>query len=112
MTASTPFDTGSVNGTGTVTVTLDPARVGPEQVQISVLDKTGKAESVPEVDASLALPAQQLGPIKVDLKTAGPGHYTASNVLVPMTGTWQVIVTVRTTDIDQSTVILNMNVGK
>ena len=112
VTASTPFDTGSVNGTGTVTVTLDPARVGPEQVQISVLDKTGKAESVPEVDASLALPAQQLGPIKVDLKTAGPGHYTASNVLVPMTGTWQVIVTVRTTDIDQSTVILNMNVGK
>lgn len=112
VTASTPFDTGSANGAGTLTVTLDPARVGSEQVQLSVLDKTGKPESVPEVDASLALPAQQLGPIKVDLKNAGPGHYTASDVLVPMTGTWQVVVTVRTTDIDQATVILNVNVGK
>ena len=112
VTASTPFDTGSANGAGTVTVTLDPARVGSDQVQVSVLDKTGKAEPVPEVDASLALPAQQLGPIKIDLKTAGPGHYSASDVLVPMTGTWQVVVTVRTTDIDQATVIVNVNVGK
>ncbi|MEZ0114810.1 copper transport protein [Catenulispora sp. EB89] len=112
VTISSPFNTGSANGTGTVDVTLDPARVGADQMQITVLDKTGKPESVPEVDASLALPAQQLGPIKITLQAAGPGHYTASNVLVPMSGAWQVLVTVRTTDIDQATVILNVAVGK
>ncbi|MEY9860985.1 copper transport protein [Catenulispora sp. GAS73] len=112
VTVSSPFDTGSANGTGTVDVALDPARVGADQLQITVLDKTGKPESVPEVDASLALPAQQLGPIKITLQAAGPGHHTASNVLVPMSGAWQVLVTVRTTDIDQATVILNVAVGK
>ena len=114
VTVSSPFDTGSANGTGTgtVDVTLDPARAGADQMQITVLDKTGKPESVPEVDASLALPAQQLGPIKIILQAAGPGHYTAGNVLVPMSGAWQVLVTVRTTDIDQATVILNVAVGK
>jgi copper transport protein len=112
LTISTPFDTGSANGTGTVTATLNPARVGTSDVQISVLDKTGQPESVPEVDASLALPAQQLGPIKIKLQAAGPGRYTASGVVVPMAGAWQVLVTVRTTDIDQATVILNATVSK
>ncbi|WP_194921854.1 copper resistance CopC/CopD family protein [Catenulispora rubra] len=112
VTVSSPFNTGSANGTGTVDVTLDPARVGADQMQITVLDKAGKPESVPEVDASLALPAQQLGPIKITLQAAGAGHYSASGVLVPMSGAWQVLVTVRTTDIDQATVILNVAVGK
>lgn len=114
VTVTTPFDTGAPNGTGTgtVTVTLDPARVGPDQLQISILDKAGNQEPVPEVDASLALPAQQLGPIAVKLQPAAPGHYTASNVLIPMPGAWQVLVTVRTTDIDQATVILNVTIGK
>ncbi|MEY9935343.1 copper transport protein [Catenulispora sp. GP43] len=112
VTVTSPFDTGSANGTGTVRATLDPARVGTAQVSIDILDKTGKPEQVPEVDASLALPAQQLGPIKIKLQPAGPGHYTASGVVVPMSGAWQVLVTVRTTDIDQATVILNTTVSK
>ena len=43
--------------------------------------------------------------MKLDL--AGPGHYIGSNVSIPLAGAWQVIVTVRTTDIDEATVILN-----
>ncbi|NUR29443.1 MAG: copper resistance protein CopC/CopD [Catenulispora sp.] len=109
---SSPFDTGSANGSGTVNVTLDPARVGQDQLHIYVLDKNGVQESVPEVTASLALPAQQLGPLPVKLDVAGPGHYTAANAVVPVAGQWQVLVTVRTTDIDQATVILNVDVSK
>ncbi|MFL6116072.1 MAG: copper resistance CopC/CopD family protein [Catenulispora sp.] len=110
--ASSPFDTGSANGTGTVNITLDPARVGPDQLHIYVLDKNGGQESVPEVTAALALPAQQLGPLPVKLDLAGPGHYTNPSTVLPVAGQWQVIVTVRTTDIDQATVILNVNVSK
>ncbi|MBS2546454.1 FixH family protein [Catenulispora sp. NL8] len=113
--ASAPFDTGSANGTGTVNVTLQPARVGQGQLTVDVLDKNGTPESVPEVDAALALPTQQLGPIPLKLRSAGPGQpgrYTAASAVVPMAGTWQVLVTVRTTDIDQSTVVLTVNVRK
>ncbi|MBW8803730.1 MAG: copper resistance protein CopC/CopD [Catenulisporales bacterium] len=110
--ATSPFDTGSANGTGTVNITLAPARVGPDELHIYVLDKNGVQESVPEVTASLALPAQQIGPLPVKLDLAGPGHYTSASTVVPVAGQWQVIVTVRTTDIDQATVILNVNVSK
>ncbi|GAA1957854.1 copper resistance CopC/CopD family protein [Catenulispora subtropica] len=109
---SSPFDTGSANGSGTVNVTLDPARVGQDQLHIYVLDKNGVQESVPEVTASLALPAQQLGPLPVKLDLAGPGHYTSADAVLPVAGKWQVLVTVRTTDIDQATVILNVDVSK
>jgi copper transport protein len=110
--ASSPFDTGSANGSGTVNITLDPARVGQDQLHIYVLDKNGTQESVPEVTASLALPAQQLGPLPVKLDLTGPGHYTGASAVVPVPGKWQVLVTVRTTDIDQATVILNIDVSK
>lgn len=110
--ASVPFDTGSANGTGTVNVALQPARVGQDQLTVDVLDKNGTPESVPEVDAALALPTQQLGPIPLKLQSAGPGHYTAPGAVLPMAGTWQVLITVRTTDIDQTTVVLNINVRK
>ena len=110
--ASSPFDTGSANGSGTVDITLDPARVGQDQLHIYVLDKNGTQESVPEVTASLALPAQQLGPLPVKLDQTGPGHYTGASTVVPVPGKWQVLVTVRTTDIDQATVILNIDVSK
>ena len=46
------------------------------------------------------------------LQPTAPGRYRASNVLIPMPGAWQVLVTVRTTDIDQATVILNVTIGK
>ncbi|GAA2059354.1 copper resistance protein CopC [Catenulispora yoronensis] len=110
--ATSPFDTGSANGSGTVNITLDPAGVGQDTLHIYVLDKNGAAESVPEVTASLALPAQQLGPLPVKLDVTGPGHYTGAGAVLPMAGKWQVLVTVRTTDIDQATVILNVDVSK
>ncbi|NUP50594.1 MAG: copper resistance protein CopC/CopD [Catenulispora sp.] len=112
VSATSAFDTGSANGSGTVNITLDPARVGQDQLHIYILDKNGVLETVPEVTASLALPAQQLGPLPVKLDPTGPGHYTGASAVVPVTGKWQVLVTVRTTDIDQATVILNVDVSK
>ncbi|NUR58262.1 MAG: copper resistance protein CopC [Catenulispora sp.] len=112
VSATSPFDTGSANGSGTVNITLDPARVGQDELHIYVLDKNGTLESVPEVTASLALPTQQLGPLPVKLDQTGPGHYTGASTVVPVPGKWQVLVTVRTTDIDQATVILNIDVSK
>lgn len=109
--ASQPFDTGSANGKGTVNITLDPARVGIDTLHIYILGPTGEQEAVPEVDAMLSLPAQEIGPLPVKLQNAGPGHYISSTATIPYPGDWQVIVVVRTTDIDESTVILNVRVN-
>ena len=39
------------------------------------------------------------------------GHWTASGVQIPMTGSWNIAVTVRTSDIDQVTVDKNAQIG-
>lgn len=111
VSASQPFDTGSANGKGTVNMTLDPARVGIDTLHLYILGPTGQQEAVPEVTALLSLPAQDLGPLPVKLQNAGPGHYISSTATFPYPGNWQVIVVVRTTDVDESTVILNVKVN-
>jgi copper transport protein len=111
VSVSAPFDAGAANGGGgTVKVVIDPAKVGVDTVQIYVLGAGGRQESVLEVDASLALPSQQIGPLTVKLDNAGPGHYIGSNVPIPNAGGWQVIVTVRTKDTGLATVILTVQV--
>lgn len=108
--ASVPFDTGSAGGSGTVNVIVDPAKVGPDTIHVYILGANGQQEAVPEVDMALSLPARQLGPLTVKLDNTGPGHYTGSNATIPFAGAWQVIVTVRTTAVDEATVIVNAQV--
>jgi len=55
-----------------------------------------------EVTATITLPGQQIGPLPVALAVAGPGHRQAT-IAVPVAGTWQLAVTVRTTAIDEAT---------
>jgi copper transport protein len=105
-----PFDAGSPAGSGSVNVVIDPARAGIDTLHVYILGPDGRLESVPEVTAALALPTQQVGPLPVKLDNAGPGHYTTAAATFPVAGSWQIIVTVRTTDIDQATVILNAEV--
>ena len=111
ISVSEPFDTGAPNGKGTVNMTLDPARVGIDTLHVYILGPDGQQESVPEVTAMLALPSQEIGPLPVKLQNAGPGHYISSTATFPYPGDWQVIVVVRTTDVDESTVLLNARVG-
>ena len=57
-----------------------------------------------ELTATLTLAVQQLGPLPVPLQRTAPGHHVARGVQIPAHGTWQLAVTVRTSDIDQTTV--------
>ena len=47
---------------------------------------------------------RQLGPFPVALQHTAPGEYIAQAVQLPYSGTWQLRVTVRTSDIDETTV--------
>jgi copper transport protein len=112
VSVSTAFDTGAPNGTGrgTVNLVVAPAKVGLDTVHVYILGENGQQESVPEVDVALELPSKQIGPLAVKLVTAGPGHYIGSDATIPFTGSWQVAVTVRTTAIDEATVVLPVQV--
>ncbi len=106
-----PFDTGGANGKGVVSIDLDPARVGDNDMHVYVEGPGGRAVDVPEVKIALTLTAQDIGPLPVAPDHVTTGHWSASGVQIPMAGDWKVEVTVRTSDIDQVTVSKNAQIG-
>lgn len=81
---------------------VDKTATGPESMAVTVDDSAGRPVNVPEVTMSLTLANEGIGPLDVALRADGPGRYSTTSATVPLPGTWSVRVTVRTTDIDQS----------
>ncbi|MFJ6389122.1 copper resistance CopC/CopD family protein [Streptomyces sp. NPDC091972] len=111
LTLDMSFDTGGTDGTGVVTVDFDPARVGGNEMHVYVQRPNGRAFDIPEVKVALTLEARKIGPLAVTPDRISTGHWSASNVQIPMAGDWKVAVTVRTSDIDQTTVSKNAQIG-
>ncbi|MGO4632394.1 copper resistance protein CopC [Streptomyces sp. 2RAF24] len=106
-----PFDTGGVDGKGTVQLTLSPGRTGANALHIFVLRPNGRPLDVPEVKVAFTLKEKQIGPLPVLPDRIQTGHWTASSVQLPMAGEWQMQVTVRTSEIDQTTIDKNVKIG-
>ncbi|MGW2518735.1 copper resistance CopC/CopD family protein [Streptomyces sp. NPDC001617] len=111
VTLTMPFDTGGTDGKGVVSVDLDPARVGGNEMHVYVTRPNGRAFDVPEVKVAFTLEVKKIGPLPVTPDHVTTGHWTATGVQIPMAGDWKVAVTVRTSDIDQVTVSKNAQIG-
>ncbi|WP_405921584.1 copper resistance CopC/CopD family protein [Streptomyces sp. NBC_00122] len=106
-----PFDTGGRNGKGNVRLELDPGRVGANALHLWADSEDGKPLDLPEIKVSFTLPAKDIGPLPVLPDRSAPGHWTASGVQLPLAGEWRIDVTVRTSDIDQTTVQKTVKIG-
>jgi len=105
-----PFNT-TVHGSLTaIQVTVDPAAVGPTNVEINIAGHDGSPIDPEEVTASLTLPERDIGPLDLTLQPIGPGQYVAYGAEIPFSGTWELEVVARTTDIDQDRVITEIPV--
>ncbi|MEU9474245.1 copper resistance protein CopC [Streptomyces sp. NPDC048191] len=111
LTLDMSFDTGGTDGKGVVSIDLDPARVGGNEMHVYVQRPNGRAFDVPEVKVAFTLEAKKIGPLPVAPDHITTGHWSASGVQIPMAGDWKVAVTVRTSDIDQVTVSKNAQIG-
>ncbi|MER6101268.1 copper resistance protein CopC [Streptomyces sp. NPDC001832] len=106
-----PFDTGGKNGKGTVRMDIAPARTGANELHIWIDNPDGKAMDIPELKLAFTLESKDIGPLPVVPDRLAEGHWAASNVQIPMAGNWKVAVTVRTSDIDQTTIDKNVKIG-
>ncbi|MER6717402.1 copper resistance CopC/CopD family protein [Streptomyces halstedii] len=107
---SLPFDTGGQTGKGTVRLDISPARSGANDVHLWIDGPDGPMD-VPEVKLAFTLESKDIGPLPVVPDRLAPGHWTASDVQIPMAGDWKLAVTVRTSDIDQTTIDENVKIG-
>ena len=103
--AGLPFSTSFTTLGVQVNAIVDPARAGTtNQFHVYILSSTGTPKAIPELDVSLSLPAEHLGPLTIPLVIEGPGHYRADNVDIPVAGEWVLQFTVRTDAIDEQVV--------
>jgi copper transport protein len=86
---------GSAGPSGSVQVSVDPARPGPNTLHLYLFDDAGRLTQPAGITASLTEASQQIGPIDVKLQPGGPGHYLADGMNIPGAGTWTLTVTVR-----------------
>ncbi len=85
-------------GANVLEYTLEPARVGPNQLHIYLFDaETGaQFDGARETGADVSLPDRGIGPLPIALEKAGPGHYVAPAASFGVAGDWELRVTVRT----------------
>lgn len=89
-------------GPADLQLTVDPARVGPNEMHVYLTDKQTGAQydRVKEFKVSLVLPAEKLGPLEAETRKAGPGHFVMNGALFGVAGDWEVKVTGRVSEFD------------
>lgn len=100
-----PFSTTIELGDGSVNLVVDPARVGPAELHLYMLDAGGRvADLAPDgLTIELSLPDHGIEPLIREPYVAGPGHYQLDGDVFAVAGTWQVEIVARTSRFDTAT---------
>jgi copper transport protein len=100
---SGPFSTTTTAGPTQLEMTVDPARVGSNQIHLYFFDsKTGAQYAKgKELTVTATLPDKRIGPLPLALQHAGPGHYIAANALLNAPGDWRLDITLRISAFDE-----------
>lgn len=100
---SGPFSNASTVGPLQVEITVDPARVGANQVHVYLFDAKSGAPfaQAKELKVTATLPDKEIGPLPLEPQLSGPGHYTIPGALLNVAGDWQLALTVRVSAFDE-----------
>ncbi|HXE45844.1 MAG TPA: copper resistance protein CopC [Conexibacter sp.] len=87
-------------GPAQLELTLDPARVGANELHLYLLNPQDGTQytRAQEVDVAESQPSRSIGPLNQAANLAGPGHYIVPDALLGVPGTWRIQVTVRVSD--------------
>ncbi|HEV2344410.1 MAG TPA: copper resistance protein CopC [Actinocrinis sp.] len=96
------FNTGTA--AGTVLVVVEPGKIGPNQSHLLIENTKGEPYSPVQVAVSYSLPARNIGPINSKVSVDGPGHYVDTPTPLTFAGQWQVAITIRSDDFDETTI--------
>lgn len=108
-----PFSATTTFGPTQLEVSVDPARVGENQIHVYLFDsKTGAQYTKgKELTVTATLPDKEIGPLPLQPEPAGPGHYIVSDALLNAPGTWQLDFTLRVSEFDQFEKTLEVGIG-
>ena len=101
---SGPFSAESTFGPIQLEMSVEPARVGANQIHIYLFNAKSGAPfaKVKQFQASAALPEKSIS-LPLEPQLAGPGHYTIPGALLSASGDWRITLTVRVSAFDEYT---------
>lgn len=73
-------------------VSLDPARTGSNTLHVYLFDRENALAPIEDAELTLRNDDAQIGPLEVDARNVGQGHFIASGVDLPVAGSWTVTV--------------------
>ncbi|XMN10790.1 hypothetical protein ACK8N7_34535 [Streptomyces griseobrunneus] len=83
---------------------VDPGRRGPNAVRVTLTAQDGSPLDAPEIHASPISRSGSIGPLPVPVERVSAGHWSVSGFQVPVAGSWDLSLTVRTSEFDRTTV--------
>jgi copper transport protein len=94
------------------TLTVDPARVGRNEVHAYLLEPSGQPADVDEIALSATLAEPDVGPVPLEATPAGPGHVVVTAADLPLPGDWTVQLDVRRGEFDEWTATTDIPIRK
>jgi copper transport protein len=98
-----PFSGSADIGPARLEMTVDPARVGPNEMHVYLFDRRTGAQwdKTLEMTATAEMPERAIEPIELEVTKAGPGHFLISGATFGVKGDWQVEIASRVSDFDE-----------
>jgi copper transport protein len=98
-----PYSTHATIGPARMEMTVDPARVGPNEMHVYLFERASgrQYDATKELTVTAALPEKHIDPIELSPTKAGPGHFVISGATFGVRGDWDVEVTSRVSDFDE-----------
>jgi copper transport protein len=107
-----PFDeTKVVNDDILVNVVAVPGSLGPTDIHLYVDNPAGGLTPPVGASGTLSLPSGEIGGIDVTFVGAGPGHWSAYDVDLPIAGQWELTVDILLTDVDEVSAAFTIPIG-
>lgn len=102
-TPAEPFGDSADFGPARIELTVDPARAGGNAIHVYLFDKrTGAQYDRPRrLKITAAEPELEIGPIALDARKAGPGHYTVARADLAPAGAWSLVVRAPVSDFEE-----------
>jgi copper transport protein len=107
-----PVNKTAAVGPARLELTVDPARVGSNQVHLYLSNPRDGSQftGAKEVTVAEKQPEKQIGPLTQSANKAGPGHYVVPAAPLGVPGDWQLEVTVRVSKFDEYTATIEVPV--
>jgi copper transport protein len=101
--AAGPFATDARIGPARLEVTVQPARVGANELHLYLFDRSDgrQYDATKELTLHASLPGKRIAPIELSPRKAGPGHYVVSGAAFGVAGDWRVEVAARVSEFDE-----------